>query len=56
MNKEAQISLIDIIAGLIVIAGGTFVVFSYVNLGTFLASVGLVIEIIKLLIKQGVLS
>jgi len=56
--KKAQIelNLFDIIAGLIIIAGGVFVTFSYINLGSFLTSLGLVLELIKLLIKQGVFS
>lgn len=58
MYKKAQIefSLFDIIAGLIIVSGGVFVVFSYNNLGSFLTSAGLILEIIRILIKQGVLS
>ena len=43
-NKKAQINLIDLIAGLIMIAGGVFVIFNYINFGTFLYSRTLKIE------------
>jgi len=57
-TKRAQIefSLFDIIAGLLIISGGVFVVFSYTNLGLFVALVGSLLEAVKILIKQGALS
>ncbi len=33
MNKNAQINVIDFIAGLVVIAGGALIALSYSNLG-----------------------
>ncbi len=56
INKKGQVSVFDIIAGAIILGGGAAVMLSYVNLGTFLASIGMVLEIVKLLLKKGVLS
>lgn len=57
INKRAQtLNLFDIIVGLIIISGGVFVTFGYVNLGSLLSSIGLVSEIIKILFKEGLLS
>lgn len=57
LNKRAQmLNLFDIIAGFIIIAGGVFIAFTYVNLGSLLTSLGLIMEIIKILFKEGVLS
>lgn len=56
MDKRGQASIFDIIAGAIILCGGAAVMLSYINLGTFLASIGMVLEILKLLLKQGVLS
>lgn len=48
-----NITPLDIIAGVVVIAGGIMIAMSYVNLGSFAASLGLLIEIIKAMIKGG---
>lgn len=55
-KAQNQYSIYDIIAGLLIISGGVFVVFSYVNLGLFIALIGSLLEAIKILIKQGVLG
>ena len=54
-NKAGQSSfvLIDIIAGLVVIAGGVLIALSYANLGVVFTSVGLLIEAIKFLARSG---
>jgi hypothetical protein len=57
MRKKSQtLNLFDIIAGLFIIAGGVFVVFSYPNLGTFVSLIGTIAEAIKILIIKGWLS
>lgn len=57
MDKKAiTLNLFDIICGLLIIAGGVFVVFSWINLGLFLSALGTFIETIKILIKQGVIG
>ena len=56
-NKKAQVlNIFDLIVGLIIISGGVFVIFNYINLGSFLTSAGLLLEIVKILFKQGWLS
>jgi hypothetical protein len=49
MNKKAQADAVNIIAGLIVIAGGIAVALNYVNLGLLLSGLGAVIEAIKII-------
>ena len=46
--KKAQVDLLNITFGLIVIAGGVIIAFGKVNLGSLVASMGLVFELIKL--------
>ena len=53
MNKKASINIIDLILGLFIVAGGISIIFSYVNLGLFLAALGTVLEAFKILISQG---
>ncbi|MFW6233366.1 MAG: hypothetical protein ACOC3Z_01750 [Nanoarchaeota archaeon] len=53
-KKKGQTEIINLIAGLIVIAGGVLVIFDYINLGLLLTGLGAVIEAIKLTLQQGV--
>ena len=54
MNNKVQTSTINLIAGLVIIAGGISVIFNYINLGLLLAGVGSVIEAIKLVTQYGI--
>lgn len=54
MNKEAQIDLLNIIFGLVIISGGFIIAFGKVNLGSLIASIGLVFELIKLVVQKGI--
>lgn len=51
-DKKAQ-TPVDIIAGVIVIIGGTLILTGNINLGGVVATVGLLIEGVKILINQG---
>ena len=53
-SNKAQIDLLNIIFGIIVIAGGIIITFNKVNLGSLIASMGLVFELIKLVVQKGV--
>jgi len=52
-KKGAVLNPIDIIAGILIIIAGAVTILGKVNLGTALASLGLIIEAIKILIKSG---
>jgi len=52
--KKAQIDLLNVIFGLIVISGGVIIAFNRVNLGSLITSLGLVFELIKLVVQKGV--
>ncbi len=53
MGKRAQADLLNIIFGIIVIAGGVVIAFNKINLGSLIASIGLVFELIKLVVQRG---
>ena len=55
MNNSGvlHVAPLDLIAGVVVISGGVAIALSYVNLGSFIASLGLLIEIIKAMMKGG---
>ncbi len=53
-NKKGQIDLLNIIFGIIVISGGVFIAMGDVNLGSLIVSLGLVFELIKVVVQQGV--
>ncbi len=53
VNKKAQINLLDIIFGIIVICGGVIITFGKINLGSLITSMGLVFELIKLVVQKG---
>ena len=44
---------INLIAGILVIVGGISIMLDKINLGTLLTTIGFLIEVIKLIIKQG---
>ncbi|MFH0711607.1 MAG: hypothetical protein V1889_00610 [archaeon] len=54
VGKKGQLDLLNIICGLIVICGGVAISFGMVNLGSFVATVGLMLEIFKLIVEKGV--
>ena len=51
-NKKGPI-VFDIIAGFILMVGGLLVAFGMVNLGSLIATLGLMMELIKLIIEKG---
>lgn len=53
MSKKAQVDLLNIIFGIIVISGGIIIAFDKVNLGSLIASIGLVFELIKIVVQKG---
>jgi len=53
MNKKGQ-AFINVLGGLLILAGGILVIFDYVNLGLLLALLGSLIEAIKIILSQGV--
>ncbi|MEK6820632.1 MAG: hypothetical protein AABX71_02880 [Nanoarchaeota archaeon] len=53
MAKKAQVDLLNLIFGIVVIAGGVVIVFNKVNLGSLIASIGLVFELIKIVVQRG---
>ncbi len=52
-SKKGAVNLIDLIAGITVIAGGVLIAASYSNLGVVVATIGLLIEGIKIVTKLG---
>ncbi|MFA7708115.1 MAG: hypothetical protein WCX73_04140 [Candidatus Pacearchaeota archaeon] len=53
MTKKAQIDLLNIIFGVIVILGGVIIALGKINLGSLITSLGLVFELIKLVVQKG---
>ena len=53
MEKQGIIGPIDIIAGTLLIVSGIIVAFGRVNLGSLIASLGLLIELMKIVINEG---
>jgi hypothetical protein len=53
MLKKAMVNPIDLIAGFIIIISGIITITGRINLGVVLASIGLLIEGLKILIKSG---
>ncbi len=49
---NVHLQLIDVIAGTIIMAGGAVVAFGMINFGSLLASFGLVVELIKLILEK----
>ena len=52
-KKGALFDPINLIAGILVIVGGISIMLDKINLGTLLTTIGFLIEVIKLIIKQG---
>ena len=52
--KKGQIDLLNLIFGLLVICGGVVIIFGMVNLGSFIATGGLMMELLKLIVEKGV--
>lgn len=55
MNEKGQtsITVIEIISGILLIMGGLSVIVGRLNLGSLLATVGLLIEILKEILRRG---
>jgi len=54
MNKRGMVfNPVDLIAGVILVVAGVATVTGNVNLGSVLAGIGLLVEAIKILLKQG---
>ncbi len=53
MINKTQTDLLNIIFGIIVISGGIIIAFGKINLGSLIASLGLVFELIKLVVQKG---
>ncbi|MFW5846937.1 MAG: hypothetical protein ACOCUU_02135 [Nanoarchaeota archaeon] len=53
MNNKAQSNVVNVMAGLILLAGGFSLIFNYVNLGLLLAGLGALIEAIKIVMQTG---
>ena len=53
MTKKAQLDLLNIIFGIVVILGGVVIALGKINLGSLIASMGLVFELIKLVVQKG---
>jgi len=53
MNKKGQADLLNILFGLVVILGGAIIAFGMVNLGSLVATIGLMLELVKLVIQKG---
>ncbi|MCR4327238.1 MAG: hypothetical protein NUV46_01510 [Nanoarchaeota archaeon] len=53
MKKKGQINIIDLFAGIVVIAGGALIASSYTGVGVIFTSIGLLIEAIKYVVMNG---
>ena len=53
MKKRGQLDLLNVIFGIIVICGGVVISFGMVNLGSLIATMGLVLELVKLVVQEG---
>jgi hypothetical protein len=52
-NKKGILNIVNLICGLIIIAGGVSVFINYINLGLALAGLGILIEAIKMVLTHG---
>ncbi len=50
-NKKGAINLIDIIVGLIIIAGGSLYILGQASIGAIITTIGLLIELIVRFVK-----
>jgi len=53
MARKAQIDLLNIMFGIIVMTGGIVIAFGKINLGSLIASLGLVFALVKLVVQRG---
>ena len=53
VDKKGQMDLLNLIFGLVVICGGVVIAFGMVNLGSLIATVGLLLELVKLVVQRG---
>ena len=53
MENKGQMDLLNVILGLVVIVGGIVITFGMVNLGSFIATGGLMLELLKLIVEKG---
>ena len=53
MDKKGSLNVVDIIAGFLLIVAGIVTATGNVNFGTVLAGLGLLVEAMKIMIKQG---
>ena len=54
VDKKGQMDLLNLIFGLVVICGGVVIAFGMVNLGSLVATAGLLLELVKLVVQRGV--
>ncbi len=53
VNKKGLVNPIDLIVGILLIMAGVITAVGYVNFGTVLAGLGLLVEAIKIMIQKG---
>lgn len=53
MERKISADILNIIFGLIIMLGGAFILFDRINLGSLIAGMGLVFELVKLVIEKG---
>ena len=53
VDKKGQMDLLNLIFGLVVICGGVVIAFGMVNLGSLIATAGLLLELVKLVVQRG---
>ena len=54
IRKRGQFDLLNLVFGCVVICGGIVISFGMVNLGSFVATAGLMLELLKLIMEKGV--
>lgn len=52
-EKKSQIGVVELISGITIIIGGVMILFNMINGGSLVVTVGLLIELIKIVVKQG---
>lgn len=53
MNKKGSLNPIDLIVGILLIMAGVTTAIGYVNFGTVMAGLGLLVEATKIMIQKG---
>jgi len=53
MDKKGQADLLNVVCGLVVICGGVIISFGMINLGSLIATAGLMLELFKLVVQRG---